>query len=72
MWLGITLAVLIGLSALVTFRGRRLTGWVAALFSWRRRHKQTPSGPRRNRRSAQPRSSATMSRCVGKMTSWRR
>jgi type VII secretion protein EccE len=45
MWLGITLAVLIGLSALVTFRGRRLTGWLAALFSWRRRHKQPPEPP---------------------------
>ena len=45
MWLGITLAVLIGLSALMTFRGRRLTGWVAALFSWRRRHKQRPAAP---------------------------
>lgn len=45
MWLGITLSVLIGLSALVTVRGRRLTGWVAALFSWRRRHKQPPAPP---------------------------
>lgn len=44
-WLGITLAVLVGLSALVTFRGRRVTGWVAALFSWRRRHKQPPAPP---------------------------
>ena len=45
MWLGITLAVLIGLSVLVTVRGRRITGWVAALFSWRRRHKQPPAPP---------------------------
>ncbi|VEG50982.1 type VII secretion protein EccE [Mycolicibacterium aurum] len=45
MWLGITLGVLIALSALVTFRGRRVTGWGAALFAWRRRHRQPPTAP---------------------------
>ena len=45
LWVGITLAVLIGLSAVVTIRGRRLTGWVAAVFAWRRRHRQVPDPP---------------------------
>ncbi|AFM14908.1 type VII secretion protein EccE [Mycolicibacterium chubuense NBB4] len=45
MWLGISLAVLIGLGSLVTVRGRRVTGWVAALFAWRRRHRQPPAPP---------------------------
>ncbi|MGD9517415.1 type VII secretion protein EccE, partial [Mycolicibacterium sp.] len=45
LWLGITLGVLIGLASVVTIRGRRLTGWVAALFAWRRRHRQPPPTP---------------------------
>ena len=45
LWLGITLAVIIGLAAVVTVRGRRLTGWGAALFAWRRRHRQPPATP---------------------------
>lgn len=45
LWLGITLGVLIAISALVTVRGRRLTGWMAALFAWRRRHRQPPTPP---------------------------
>ncbi|BBX19330.1 type VII secretion protein EccE [Mycolicibacterium duvalii] len=45
LWLGVTLAVLIGLAALVTVRGRRVTGWLAALFAWRRRHRQPPPAP---------------------------
>lgn len=44
-WLGVTLAVLIGLGALLTVRGRRITGWVAALFAWRRRHRKVPGPP---------------------------
>ncbi|UXA18244.1 type VII secretion protein EccE [Mycobacterium sp. SMC-4] len=44
-WLGITLAVVTGLSAVVTIRGRRLTGWVGALVAWRRRHRQPPPAP---------------------------
>lgn len=42
LWLGITLAVLVALFSVLTIRGRRLTGWVAAVFSWRRRHRTTP------------------------------
>ncbi|MGE2736319.1 type VII secretion protein EccE [Mycolicibacterium vaccae] len=45
LWLGITLAVLVALSAVVTIRGRRLTGWVAALIAWRRRHRDAPPAP---------------------------
>ena len=45
LWLGITLAVVIALAATVTIRGRRLTGWVAAVFSWRRRHRNVPDLP---------------------------
>lgn len=45
MWVGITISVLTALIAIVTVRGRRLTGWVAALFSWRRRYRSTPPAP---------------------------
>ena len=45
MWVGVTVSVLIELIAITTVRGRRLTGWVAALFSWRRRHRSTPPAP---------------------------
>lgn len=45
LWLGATLGVLIGLGALVTIRGRRVTGWMTALFAWRRRHRQPPPKP---------------------------
>jgi type VII secretion protein EccE len=45
LWIGVTLAVIIALAAVVTVRGRRLTGWVAALFAWRRRHRQAPDVP---------------------------
>lgn len=45
LWLGITLAVLIALAAMVTIRGRRVTGWVAAVFAWRRRHRRVPERP---------------------------
>jgi type VII secretion protein EccE len=45
MWIGVTLAVILALAALLTIRGRRLTGWIAALFSWRRRHRQVPEVP---------------------------
>ncbi|MBS1693722.1 MAG: type VII secretion protein EccE [Actinobacteria bacterium] len=44
-WVGATLGVLGALAAVVTIRGRRLTGWVAALFSWRRRHRSNPDLP---------------------------
>ena len=45
LWLGITLGVLIAIATTLTIRGRRLTGWVAALFSWRRRHTVAPPAP---------------------------
>jgi type VII secretion protein EccE len=45
LWLGITLAIVIALAAVVTIRGRRLTGWLAAVFSWRRRHRNVPGLP---------------------------
>ena len=34
LWVGITVSMVIAPIAVVTVRGRRLTGWVAALFSW--------------------------------------
>jgi len=45
LWVGVTLAAVIALTAVVTFRGRRLTGWVAAVFAWRRRHRNVPDLP---------------------------
>lgn len=45
LWLGVTLGALIGLASVLTFRGRRLTGWLAAPFAWRRRHRQPPEAP---------------------------
>lgn len=45
LWVGVTVSVLIALIAVVTIRGRRLTGWVAALVNWRRRHRSTPPAP---------------------------
>ena len=45
LWLGITLSVIIALAAVLTIRGRRLTGWVAAVFAWRRRHRNGPDRP---------------------------
>ncbi|MET0454257.1 MAG: type VII secretion protein EccE [Mycobacterium sp.] len=45
MWLAITLSVLIALATTLSVRGRRFTGWIAAVFAWRRRHKQAPMAP---------------------------
>lgn len=45
MWLGITLAVFIAIAAVLTVRGRRLAGWIVAIFSWRRRHRAAPEAP---------------------------
>lgn len=42
LWLGITLGALIALFSVLTIRGLRITGWVRAIFSWRRRHRSTP------------------------------
>ncbi|MBY0442622.1 MAG: type VII secretion protein EccE [Mycobacteriaceae bacterium] len=47
-WLGITLVVLSAAVVVVSFRGRRLTGWVAAVFAWlwrRRKPVEPPSEP---------------------------
>jgi len=45
LWLGITLGVLIALFSVLAIRGRRLTGWIAAMFAWQRRHKTAPPAP---------------------------
>ncbi|MBS4728037.1 type VII secretion protein EccE [Mycobacterium sp. SM1] len=44
-WIGVALAVATVLAALVAIRGRRLTGWIAAMYSWRRRHRNPPDPP---------------------------
>ena len=45
LWLGIVLAVIIALAVVLTIRGRRVTGWIAAVFAWRRRHRDVPDLP---------------------------
>jgi type VII secretion protein EccE len=45
LWLGVSLAVLLVAAAVVTVRGRRLTAWIAALDSWRRRRRSAPAAP---------------------------
>jgi type VII secretion protein EccE len=45
LWIGVTLSVLIALAVVLTIRGRRVTGWAAALFAWRRRHRNVPDLP---------------------------
>lgn len=45
LWLGVVVAVFIAPASVLTIRGRRLTGWVAAVFSWRRRHRVPPARP---------------------------
>ncbi|MDT4998087.1 MAG: hypothetical protein QOK12_192, partial [Mycobacterium sp.] len=45
LWVGVTLAVIVAFSVVLTVRGRRLTGWFTAIFSWRRRHKTAPEPP---------------------------
>lgn len=44
-WLGVAGAVLIGLVAVLRFRGRRLAGWCAALFAWQRRRSRPMTPP---------------------------
>jgi hypothetical protein len=44
-WLAITLAVLIAIATVLTVRGRRITGWIAVVFAWRRRHQVPPAAP---------------------------
>lgn len=45
LWVGITLGVLLAMATTLTVRGRRVTGWIAALFSWRRRLAVAPAAP---------------------------
>lgn len=45
MWVGIAVAVVIAIASVLTIRGRRLSGWMVAIFSWRRRHRTEPSRP---------------------------
>jgi type VII secretion protein EccE len=45
LWTAVGVSALIVLIAVLTVRGRRLTGWIAALFSWRRRHRTVPPQP---------------------------
>ena len=66
-WIGITLAVIIAIAAVLTVRGRRLTGWIAAVFSWRRRHRHAP-GFRRSRPWVPPCSPGITWRCGGRVT----
>lgn len=44
-WVGVAVAALIAIGAVLTIRGRRTTGWIAALFSWRRRNRSAPPQP---------------------------
>ena len=70
MWLGITLAVLIALGAVLTVRGRRVTGWVGSAFRRGDAATASPRPRRRNPRSGPPSSPATTSRCGGRATRW--
>jgi type VII secretion protein EccE len=45
LWLGIVLAVLTLGLGLVAVRGRTITGWVRALYSWQRRRTTAPAAP---------------------------
>lgn len=42
---GIAAAALLAVLAMVTFRGQRLTGWVAVIYAWRRRRHKAPDSP---------------------------
>jgi type VII secretion protein EccE len=44
-WAGPTLVGVGAVIAIVTFRGRRLTGWVLAMFAWLFRHRRAPELP---------------------------
>jgi type VII secretion protein EccE len=44
-WAGPTLVALAAIVATVTFRGRRITGWMAAVFAWLVRHRRPPEPP---------------------------
>ncbi|MGB9302308.1 MAG: type VII secretion protein EccE, partial [Mycobacterium sp.] len=44
-WGGIAVAAVGAIIAFVTFYGRRVTGWVATVFGWLRRHRKPPDAP---------------------------
>ncbi|MDT5219319.1 MAG: hypothetical protein QOF15_1424 [Mycobacterium sp.] len=44
-WVGIALVAVGAIVAFVTFFGRRITGWVATVFAWLRRHRKPPDVP---------------------------
>ena len=44
-WAGPTLVGVAAVVATVTFRGRRITGWIAAMFAWLVRHRRPPEPP---------------------------
>ncbi|MGF2943963.1 type VII secretion protein EccE [Mycobacterium sp. Lab-001] len=44
-WVGPTLVAVAVAVAVVTFRGRRLTGWLGAVFAWLLRHRRPPDVP---------------------------
>jgi type VII secretion protein EccE len=44
-WAGPTLVAVAAVVATVTFRGRRLTGWVGAVCAWLWRHRRPPDSP---------------------------
>ncbi len=46
-WIATSLALSVAMASVLTVRGRRCTGWIAALFSWRRRRRLPPPSPSR-------------------------
>ncbi|SPM39516.1 type VII secretion protein EccE [Mycobacterium numidiamassiliense] len=44
-WAGPTLVAVAALVATVTYRGRRITGWIVAMFAWLFRHRRAPEPP---------------------------
>ncbi|MDT5174966.1 MAG: hypothetical protein QOG37_2217, partial [Mycobacterium sp.] len=44
-WVGVALVAVGAIVAFVTFFGRRITGWVATVFAWLRRHRKPPDVP---------------------------
>lgn len=44
-WAGPTLVAVAAVIATVSFRGRRITGWVVAIFAWLLRHRRAPEPP---------------------------
>lgn len=45
LWVGVAISALIAIGSALTFRGRRVTGWIAAVFSLRRRRRKQPELP---------------------------